>query len=279
MAEPLTTIPEAPRHRRAVLLAMACAMTWPCAAQATQAPPGDAPTRVRIGYVTAPDGELLDAARAGADGARLTPVRFATAAQANAALAAGHIEASIAQDAPSLARATLRGGVRLAAVAHTVTYPTGLYARQLDNLRAIPIGATVTIPAARVEQARALILLQNHGLIRLDPEAGLLPGLTAIVANPRRLRLVAVATTALAAHLKTAAVVALPYEAASRAGLLPARDALGVEDARTPFANVLAVREADRQAPWVRQTVAALQSQSMKTFILSRFSDSVRRPW
>ena len=79
--------------------------------------------------------------------------------------------------------------------------------------------------------------------------------------------------------LDNAALVALPFATASAAGLAPARDALGMEDARVPFANVLAVRARDRDAPWLTPTVRGLHSEPVKTFILARFNDSVRRPW
>ena len=63
------------------------------------------------------------------------------------------------------------------------------------------------------------------------------------------------------------------------AGLQPARDSLGIEDARSPWAGVLAVRRADVEAPWLRQLVAVYRSEPVKRFILERYRDSVRRPW
>jgi ABC-type metal ion transport system, periplasmic component/surface antigen len=66
---------------------------------------------------------------------------------------------------------------------------------------------------------------------------------------------------------------------AARAGLYPARDSLGLEDARSPYANVLTVRDAERTQPWVAQLVAAYHSDDVAHFILTRYQDSVRRPW
>jgi len=71
----------------------------------------------------------------------------------------------------------------------------------------------------------------------------------------------------------------MPYATAASANLAPARDAIGMEDARVPWANVLAVRAADCGAGWAGATVAALHAPAVKTFILARFNDSVRRPW
>ncbi|WP_261320324.1 MetQ/NlpA family ABC transporter substrate-binding protein, partial [Burkholderia dolosa] len=66
---------------------------------------------------------------------------------------------------------------------------------------------------------------------------------------------------------------------AAGAGLAPARDSIGIEDARSPYANVLTVRDADRAKPWVAQLIAAYHSDDVAHFILTRYRDSVRRPW
>ncbi|WP_261315088.1 MetQ/NlpA family ABC transporter substrate-binding protein, partial [Burkholderia dolosa] len=65
----------------------------------------------------------------------------------------------------------------------------------------------------------------------------------------------------------------------ARAGRAPARDSIGIEDARSPYANVLTVRDADRAKPWVAQLIAAYHSDDVAHFILTRYRDSVRRPW
>ncbi|ABF12280.1 D-methionine transport system substrate-binding protein [Cupriavidus metallidurans] len=264
-------------HRRGVLTAL-LAMALPSPGSATAASGSVQPRyTVRIGVVAEPDSELVGAASDAAlrEGVRLETVRFASVAQANAAVTTGRIEANIAQDGPSLARA----GSGLLPVAHTVTYPMGLYSRTLSDLRGLPPRSVVAFPAEPSAQGRALLLLQGYGLIRISSDAGLSPRTTDIVENRRGLRWRAVAEARLAAALDNAALVALPFAAASAAGLAPARDALGMEDSRVPFANVLAIRARDRDAPWLTPTVRGLHSEPVKTFILARFNDSVRRPW
>lgn len=235
---------------------------------------------VRIGVARDADAQLLAAAQATAlqNGVRIAPVRFAEGAQAGAALAAGRIDASIAQHAPALARVPGSGGT-LVAVAHTVTYPTGLYSRTAARLAELPAGTKVVLPAEAEGQGRALLLMHQYGLVRLDTAAGLQPKLADIRANSRRLTFQRLAQERLAPALADGALVALPFDAAAAAGLEPARDAIGLEDARVPFANVLAVRAQDRRVPWVAATVRGLHSASVKDFILTRFNDSVRRPW
>ena len=236
----------------------------------------DTPRVVRIGVVTASDRELVEAASSASPGGavQLHAVSLPGIAEVRKALRAQRIDASIAEDAQALA-----DDPSVCTVAHTVTYPMGLYAEKIAALRQVPVNAVVAIPADRAAQGRALLLLQNHGLIRIDGEAGLRPQVGDIVDNPRKLRFQRLPTQRLAAALHGGAVVALPYAAADAAGLAPARDALGIEDARVPWANALAVRAADCRAAWVAPTVSALHSPAVKSFILTRFNDSVRRPW
>ena len=265
-------------ERRRVLLASLALMALMALARAVDA---RAERIVRIGVARDADAELLAAAQATGlqHGVRIEPVRFADGAQAGAALAAGRLDASIAQHAPALARGPGSGGSALMAVAHTVTYPTGLYSRTVARLAEVPAGSTVALPAEPEGQGRALLLMHHYGLIRLDTAAGLQPRLADIRANPRRLKLRRLRQARLAPALAGTTLVALPFDAAAAAGLAPARDAIGMEDARVQFANVLAVRAQDREAPWVAATVRSLHSDAVKQVILTRFNDSVRRPW
>jgi ABC-type metal ion transport system substrate-binding protein len=79
--------------------------------------------------------------------------------------------------------------------------------------------------------------------------------------------------------LNSVAFAVMDSDDAARAGLFPARDGLGLEDARSPYASVLTVRDSDRGQPWVAQLVASYHSSDVAHFILTRYQDSVRRPW
>ncbi|WP_261314090.1 MetQ/NlpA family ABC transporter substrate-binding protein, partial [Burkholderia dolosa] len=72
---------------------------------------------------------------------------------------------------------------------------------------------------------------------------------------------------------------ARPRPPPAGAGPARPRDSIGIEDARSPYANVLTVRDADRAKPWVAQLIAAYHSDDVAHFILTRYRDSVRRPW
>jgi ABC-type metal ion transport system substrate-binding protein len=79
--------------------------------------------------------------------------------------------------------------------------------------------------------------------------------------------------------LDRVSIAAINYPEAAKSGLYPARDAIGMEDGRTPYAGVLAIRSIDGQQPWLAGLVSAYHSDEIKKHILARYQDSVRRPW
>lgn len=261
-------------RRRLVLGAAAAAPLWGRAAR-----PTDAPRRVAV--AAGPQAEVMNlVARLGAvQGLALAPVLAVEPLQAvNAALAAGDFDAASTQDGVAFAVDPARP--RLAEAALTLTLPMAIYSRRLAALRELPGGARVAIPTEPAAATRALLLLHNHGLVLLRPGAGLHAKPADVQSTRRGLRLVSLPAARLAAALDDAvelAVIERPQ--AMAAGLQPARDSLGIEDARSPWASVLAVRRADIQAPWLRQLVAVYRSEPVKRFILEQYMDSVRRPW
>jgi D-methionine transport system substrate-binding protein len=153
------------------------------------------------------------------------------------------------------------------------------YSRRLASIASLPRGAIIAIPANAPGTARALILLQNYALITLKDGAGLNPTLADITSNRFNLEIRRIDHAKLYDALDTATFVAMNAGDAARFGLRPGRDSIGVEDARSPWQHVLAVRSRDASAAWVAQLVRAYQSDDVARFILTQYQDSVRRPW
>nr|WP_275692188.1 LLM class flavin-dependent oxidoreductase [Burkholderia sp. Ap-962] len=114
---------------------------------------------------------------------------------------------------------------------------------------------------------------------RLREAAGLDATRRDVLGNRLGLRLVERPAGELYAALDHADLVAMDRETAQRAGLQPGRDSIGTEDARSPYASVLTIRDADRGQPWVGELVAAYHAEPLAHFLLVRYQDSVRRPW
>ncbi|WP_175759676.1 MetQ/NlpA family lipoprotein [Burkholderia ambifaria] len=261
----------------AVWLAVACGVVQPGSAVAAET----ITRTVRVGVTRGVHAEILDAVKrvAATRGLGVDVVEFDDASRIDAALADGKIDAASFEDAQRLEATRTAKGYALSAVAPTVTLPMALYSRKLRSLNELQPGATVAIPADPRGMARALVLLQNDTLVTLRAKAGLHATLRDVTGNRLALKFVALRRDRLHAALDSAAFVAIDSDDATRMGLQPARDSINLEDARSPYANVLTVRDADRTKPWVAQLVAAYHSDDVAHFILTRYQDSVRRPW
>ncbi|HZZ10719.1 MAG TPA: MetQ/NlpA family lipoprotein [Paraburkholderia sp.] len=236
---------------------------------------------VRVGVSAGPHAEIMEEVKrvAAARGLTLDVVVFPQSGAIDAALAAKQIDAASFEDEPAFEAQRKRSGDALTTVATTVTFPIALYSRKLTNLGQLQRGATIAIPDDREGTARALILLQNFTLLSFNDSAGLHATLADITGNRLKLKIRPLPRARLFDALNSVAFAVMDSDTAARAGLQPARDSLGLEDARSPYANVLTVRDADRAQPWVAQLVAAYHSPDVAHFILTRYQDSVRRPW
>lgn len=197
----------------------------------------------------------------------------------NADVAAGALDIACFQDAVDFAAEMQRRHEALVNVAPTVTRPFAIYSRRLASLRSLSDGDAIGIPREPAAAARALILLHNHGLLTLRYGVGLHATPQDVVTNRLRLKLVALPQAQLTGAIDRLACAVIDSPHAAQAGWLPARDSIGMEDARTPYTDILAVRRADRVQPWVATLVESYHSEEVKRFILERFQDSVRRPW
>lgn len=234
---------------------------------------------VRVGVSAGTHAEIMNEVKrvAATRGLTLDVVVFDQPANIDAALSAKQIDAASFEDEPAFEAERER--YALTSVATTVTFPVALYSRKLTNLGQLQRGATIAIPDDREGTARALILLQNFTLLTFKDRAGLHATLADITSNRLNLKIRQVPRARLFDTLNTVAFAVIDSDTAARAGLFPARDSLGLEDARSPYANVLTVRDAERSQPWVGQLVAAYHSPDVAHFILTRYQDSVRRPW
>ncbi|MCW3478879.1 MetQ/NlpA family ABC transporter substrate-binding protein [Neisseriaceae bacterium JH1-16] len=256
------------------------------AAQAQAAKP------IRIGVTDGPQAETLAEVKpiAAARGVPIELVRYPNGKEINRDLAAGRLDAASFQNGVAFAHEVKRHRYPLVDAALTVTLPMGIYSRKIASLRQLKDGDALAVPNDHAGVARALILLQNYGLLTLadstslngkshNIESNLRSGLHGIESNPHRYRLVPLPAAQLAASRGRYAAALIDYVDAARAGLSPARDGVGMEDARTPYAGVLAVRRADLQQSWLKALISSYRSEPVARFILTRYQDSVRRPW
>ena len=232
---------------------------------------------VRLGVTAGPHAQIAEVAKkvAAREGVEIRIVEFQDYIRPNAALDAGDLDANSYQHLPFLESQIQARGYKISAVGNTVTFPMGFYSKRVKSLTELPRGAKVGIPNDPSNSGRALQLLQKAGVLRLKPGAGIGATATDIVDNPKGLQIVQLEAAQLARSLDDLDASAINTNFAMQAGLVPTRDAIAIEDAHGPWANLLAVRTADKDKPWVAKLVKAFQSVEVKSFVAEKFSGSM----
>ncbi len=236
---------------------------------------------LRIGVTAGPHAQIFDFVKkiAEKDGLKLQIVEFSDYVQPNAALAAGDLDVNSYQHQPYLDNANKDRGYKLVSIGQTIIFPIGLYSKKFKSLDQIPNGARLALPNDPTNGGRVLLLLQAKGLIKLKPEAGLKATPLDVTDNPKKLKFIELDAAQLPRALDDADVAAVNTNFAIQAGLLPSRDAIAMESLKSPYANVIAVRAADKDSPVLKKLLKAYQSDEVKQFIKTEFKDSVFAAW
>ena len=236
---------------------------------------------IKVGVTGGPHAQIMDVVKtvAAKNGLNIKIIEFSDYVQPNAALAGGDLDANSYQHDPYLQAQVKDRGYKLIKIADTVTYPMGIYSKKVKTLAELPAGAKIAVPNDPTNGGRALLLLQKQGLIKLRADAGLKATPLDIVENPKKLKIVELDAAQIPRSLGDVDAAAINTNFAMEAGLKPKQDAIAIEDPKGPYVNVIAIREADRNKPWVAKLIAAYHSPEVKQFIESKFGGAVITSW
>jgi D-methionine transport system substrate-binding protein len=232
---------------------------------------------LKIGVTAGPHAQVFEQVKKLLDkeGLKIQIIEFSDYIQPNAALAAGDLDANSYQHKPFLDQQIIDRGYKLVSVGYTVNFPIGVYSRKVKHLSELKEGAKFGIPNDPTNGGRALLLLQDKGLIKLRPEAGLKATPLDVIDNPKKLKFVELEAAQLPRSLDDLDAAAINTNFALPAGLKPGRDAITLENPKSPYVNVIAVREQDKDKPWVGKIVKAYQSEEIRKFIQTEFKGDV----
>lgn len=134
---------------------------------------------------------------------------------------------------------------------------------------------TVAIPNDTTNEARALLLLENLGIIKLKEGAGITATPLDIAENPHDIQFKEVEAAQLPNVLKDVDYAVINSNYAIDAKLNPAKDALGIEGSASAYSNILAVKEGNENSDIIRALVAALESRKVADFITEKYEGAV----
>jgi len=237
---------------------------------------GGRPDVLRVGATPVPHAELLalivdDMAERGFT---LQVVPFTDFITPNIALMDGSVDANFFQHLPFL-QSNEDWSARLAPVFGVHVEPFGLYSRRFNAIDELPHGASIAIPNDPTNGGRALLLLQARGLITLGEGAGLLATPRDIVGNPRGFVFHELEAAQLPRALDDVDAATINGNFAMQAGMNPQRDALIIEDADSPYVNIVAVQRGFEGDPRILALREALLSPRVREFIQTRYDGGV----
>jgi D-methionine transport system substrate-binding protein len=160
-----------------------------------------------------------------------------------------------------------------------VNFPIGIYSKKHKSWDAVPNGATVAFPNDPTNGGRALLLLQDKGIIKLKPDVGFKPTIADVTENPKKLKFVEIDAAQAPRVLDDVDAAIINTNYAQQAGLNPVKDAILREDPKGPYVNVIAVRAEDKGKPWVKTLVEAYRSPEVKKFVEDKFQGAVLTSW
>ncbi|HIT32711.1 MAG TPA: metal ABC transporter substrate-binding protein [Candidatus Enterenecus stercoripullorum] len=156
--------------------------------------------------------------------------------------------------------------------------PLGLYAGKTASVEDLPDGAQIAVPNDATNEARALLLLEQEGLITLAENAGINATVLDIVDNPKNLEIVELEAAQIPSRLADVDLAVINGNYAMGAGMLVS-DALAIEssegEAATAYANVVAVKEGNENNEAILALVDALKSDEVKAYMEETFQGSV----
>jgi D-methionine transport system substrate-binding protein len=236
---------------------------------------------IKVGVTGGPHAQLMEVVKqvAAKNGLNIKIVEFADYVQPNAALASGDLDANSYQHDPYLQAQVKDRGYKLIRIADTVTFPMGIYSKKIKSLADLKPGARIAVPNDPTNGGRALLLLQKQGLLKLRADAGLKATPFDIVDNPKKLKIVELDAAQIPRSLDDVDAAAINTNYAMEAGLKPKQDAIAIEDPKGPYVNILAIREEDKNKPWVAKLIAAYHSPEVKQFIEAKYGGAVIASW
>lgn len=133
----------------------------------------------------------------------------------------------------------------------------------------------IAVPNDTTNEARALLLLEENGIIKLKEGAGIVATKNDIVENPYNVEIVEAEAAQLPNILQDVDYAVINSNYAINAGLNPVADSLAIEGSSSAYSNILAVKEGNENAPEVLALIAALESKAVADFIAEKYAGAV----
>ena len=243
---------------------------------------GSTDSKVIKGAASAtPHAEILEEAKPllEKEGYDLEVTVFDDYVQPNEVVDSGDFDANYFQHAPYMEQFNKEKGTKLVDAGDIHYEPFGIYPGTKKSLDEIADGDEIAVPNDTTNEARALLLLQDNGIIKLKDGAGLTATVNDIAENPHNIKIVELEAAQVARVTGETAFVVLNGNYALQAGYSVKKDALAYEaadsEAAKTYVNIIAVKDGNQDSDAIKALVKVLKSDDIKKFIDEKYDGAV----
>ena len=235
---------------------------------------------LKVGANITPHAEILEQAKPilAEKGITLEIVRLEDSITPNTGVIEGSLDANYFQHVPYLDQFNKENGSTLVSVGAVHYEPFGIYAGKTTDLKDLPDGAIVAVPNNVTNEARALLLLDQEGIIKLKDDAGINATVADIVENPKNIQFKELAPEQLVAALPDVDVAVINGNYAIEGGLHVSQ-ALAVEAndglAAQTYGNIIATSAEKADDPAIKTLVEVLQGPEISAYIQATYDGAV----
>ena len=236
---------------------------------------------IKIAATPIPHAEILDKAKdiLKEKGYELKVTEFEDYVQPNEVVESGEYDANYFQHVPYLDSFNEEKGTHLVDAGDIHYEPFGIYPGKKKSLDEIEKGDRIAIPNDTTNEARALLLLEANGLIKLKEGAGLTATVNDIEENPNEIKFDELESAQVARVVGEDEFVVLNGNYALEAGYVVSKDALAYEasdsEAAKTYVNIIAVKEGNENNEGIKELVKVLKSDEIKKFINDKYEGAV----
>ncbi|MGG3913361.1 MetQ/NlpA family ABC transporter substrate-binding protein [Rossellomorea vietnamensis] len=214
--------------------------------------------------------------KAAKEGIDIEIVEFADYVRPNQALADGDIDLNAFQTISYFDSFVEEHNLDLVPIGSTIIAPMGIYSEKYKSVEDLPKGSKVAVPQEATNLGRALLLLEEAGLIQLKDGFDQSQGLEAIKENPKNLEFTPVVAAQTPRVLPDVAASIINNGVAVEAGLVPVDDSIYIEGAESkPFINIIAAQEKDKDNKTYKKIVELYQQDDVAEHIKKTYKDSL----
>lgn len=262
----------------AVLLALVLALGLAACGNSGSKTTSTAPAvkEITVAASPTPHAEILAvAAKNLPEGYSLKVIEYDDYVQPNMVVESGEVFANYFQHVPYLDDFNAQNGTHIVSLCGVHVEPMAVYAGKSADLANIPDGAQIAVPNDTTNEARALLLLEANGVIKLREGAGITATKNDIAENPHNVVIVEAEAAAVPSIRQDVDFAVINTNYAVGAGLNPVNDSLAIEGSASAYVNIVCVKAGNENTDEAKALTQAVQSQEVKDFITNTYGGSV----